>query len=41
MNRTKADSQNRVWQKLLDNLMIISEKRPSVDDINPDHAINT
>ena len=41
MNRTKADWQKRVWQKLLDNLMIISEKRPSVDDINPDHAINT
>ena len=31
MNRIKADWQNRVF---------ISEKRPSVDDINPDHAIN-
>ena len=40
MNRIKIDWQNRLGQKRIDNLMIISEEGPSAEDFNPDHANN-
>ena len=40
MNRIKTDRGNRLGQKCLDNLMIRSEEGPSVENFNPDHAIN-
>ena len=40
MNKIKTDCRNRLRQKYLDNLMIISEEGPSREDFNPDHAFN-
>ena len=40
MNKIKTDWRNRLGQTPLDNLMIIREEGPSVEDFNPGHAIN-
>ena len=40
MNKIKTDRWNRLRQKRSNNLMILSEEGPSVEDFNPDHAIN-
>ena len=40
MNMIKTDWQDRLGQKRLGNLMIISREGPSVEDFNPDHASN-
>ena len=40
LNNIKTDWRNRLGQKPLDNLMIIREEGPSVEDFNPVHAIN-
>ena len=39
-NKIKTDWSNRLRQKRSNNLMILSEEGPSVEDFNPDHAIN-
>ena len=38
MNWIKTDWQNRLGQKHLDNLMIITEEGPSAEDFNLEHA---
>ena len=40
MNKIKTDWRNRLKQKRLDNLIMISEGGRSLEDFNPDHAIN-
>ena len=40
LNKIKTDWWNRLRQKRSNNLMILSEEGPSVEDFNPDHAIN-
>ena len=40
MSRIKTDRRNRLGQKRLNNLMIISEEGTFVEDFNPDCAIN-
>ena len=39
MNRIRTNWQNKLGQKGLDNLMIISEEGPSVEDFNSDHTV--